>query len=126
MVKKTKKLKKFKYNSKKGGSYNIINNKRFSTSNPHNKNMVSKGVVHVTEAVGINMARGIGTGIANLFGNSGFESALYNDVKKKAFDKLSSMLSDPSFFVGNIKMDIETTQNTIFCHLIGTIYSNIN
>jgi len=119
MAKKTKKNK-----IKKGASYNIINNQRFSTSNPHNTNMVSKGVVHVTEAVGINMARGIGTGIANLFGNSGFESTLYDEVKKKAFDKLSSMISDPTFQVGNIKMDIETTTNTIFCHLIGTIYAN--
>lgn len=120
MVKKTK-----KNNIKKGGSYNnIINNQRFSTSKPQNTNMISKGIVHVTESVGINVARGIGTGFANLFGKSGFETTLYDEVKKKAFDKLSSMISDPSFFVGNIKMDIETTQNTIFCHLIGTIYTS--
>ena len=118
MHKKTKKNK----NKNGGGLGNIINNNRFTTSKPTHQNMVSKGIVHVTEAVGINMAREIGTSFANLFGRSGFESKLYDEVKKKAFDKLSSMMSDPTFHVGNIKMDLETTQNTIFCHLIGTIY----
>lgn len=120
MYKKTKKNK--NKNKNGGGLGNIINNNRFSTSKPTYQNMVSKGIVHVTEAVGINVAREIGTSFANLFGRSGFESKLYDEVKKKAFDKLSYMMSDPTFHVGNIKMDIETTQNTIFCHLIGTIY----
>jgi hypothetical protein len=110
---------------KKGGSntnINIINNNRLSTGKPTNKNMISKGIVHITEAVGINVAREIGTGFANLFGSSGFESTLYDEVKKKAFDKLSDMMSNEKLHVGNIKIDIETDKNTIFCHLVGTIY----
>tara|TARA_B110000285_G_C15052842_1_gene577947 strand:- start:420 stop:821 length:402 start_codon:yes stop_codon:yes gene_type:complete len=116
---------------KKGGSntnitnntnINIINNKRLSTGKPTNKNMISKGLIHITEAVGINLARDIGSGFANLFGSAGFESTLYDEVKKKAFDKLIEMMSNKKLYVGNIKLDIETDKNTIFCHLIGTIY----
>ena len=123
MAKKTKKNK-----IKKGGSnntntnINIINNRRFTTGKPTYKNMISKGLVHITEAVGINIARDIGSGFANLFGSAGFESTLYDEVKKKAFDKLSSMMTNKKLHVGNIKIDIETDKSTIFCHLVGTIY----
>tara|TARA_B100001142_G_C14045914_1_gene543913 strand:+ start:246 stop:629 length:384 start_codon:yes stop_codon:yes gene_type:complete len=121
-----KKTKKNKIKIKKGGSnnsnINIINHRRFSTGNPTYKNMVSKGLVHITEAVGVNIARDFGSGLANLFGSAGFESKLYDEVKKKAFDKLIYMMSDEKLHVCNIKIDIETDKNTIFCHLVGTIY----
>lgn len=124
-----KKTKKNKNKFLKGGSNtntntntNIINNRRFSTGKPTYKNMVSKGLVHLTESVGINIARDIGSGVANLFGSSGFESTLYDEVKTKAFNKLSSMMNNKKLYVGNIKIDIETDKNTIFCHLVGTIY----
>ena len=121
-----KKTKKNKIKIKKGGSnntnINIINNRRFTTGKPTYKNMISKGIVHITEAVGVNIARDIGSGFANLFGSAGFESTLYDEVKKKAFDKLLEMMSNKKMYVGNIKLDIETDKNTIFCHLIGTIY----
>ena len=41
----------------------------------------------------------------------------------KAFDKLEKIVSNTKYSVGNIKMDIETTDRTIFCHLVGTIYT---
>ena len=47
---------------------------------------------------------------------------LYDEVKTKAFKKLSKTLPDDKYHVGNIKIDIETDKNTIFCHLVGTIY----
>ena len=115
---------------KKGGSnntnINIISNSRFSTGNPIHNNLVSKGLVHITEAVGINIARDIGSGFANLFGSAGFETTLYDEVKKKAFDKLETMFSNEKLYVGNIKLDIETDKSTIFCHLVGTVYMKTN
>ena len=79
------------------------------------------GILHVTEAAGINALRGIGTGVANLFGEKGFDYTIYSNVKNKAFKKLFSKLKDGQK-IGNIKMDIETTRATIFCHLLGTVY----
>ena len=113
---------KLKNNKSGGGGNGIIVEERFSTGKPTYKNMISKGIVHITEAVGINVAREIGSGFANFFGSEGFESTLYDEVKKKSFDKLSDMMSNKKLHVGNIKIDIETDKNTIFCHLVGTIY----
>jgi len=79
------------------------------------------GIIHITEAGGINALRGIGTGVANLFGEKGFDYGIYSNVKNKAFKKLYSKLKDGQK-IGNIKMDIETTRATIFCHLLGTVY----
>ena len=109
-------------NKKNGGGTGIINNNRFTTGNPIYKNMISRGIVYITEAVGINVAREIGGQFANFFGEEGFESTLYDEVKKKAFDKLDRMVSNNKLYVCNIKIDIETDKNTIFCHLVGTIY----
>lgn len=50
--------------------------------------MEVKGIVHITEAVGINVARGVGTNLANFFGDEGFQSKLYDTVKANAFEKL--------------------------------------
>lgn len=99
---------------------NLILDNRFSTADI--KNGENKGLVHVTEAVGINFARDISTDFVNLFGSSGFESDLYDIVKQKAFNKLKNLVNKPNYCVGNIKIDIETTKSTIFCHLLGTIY----
>jgi uncharacterized protein YbjQ (UPF0145 family) len=104
-----------------GGSVNIFLNARFTTGPVKNANV--KGIVHITEAVGINIVRDVGTNFANFFGKSGFESKLYDEAKSKAFDKLEKMVSNKKYSVGNIKMDIETTDRTIFCHLVGTIYT---
>ena len=103
-----------------GGLVNIFSNPRFTTGPVKNANV--KGIVHVTEAVGINIVRDVGTNFANFFGKKGFESKLYDDAKSKAFDKLEKIVSNKKYSVGNIKMDIETTDKTIFCHLVGTIY----
>lgn len=103
------------------GSKNYIPAHNFSTGDIKNKKI--KGIVHVTEAMGINVVRGIGTGFANFFGKKGFESNLYDTVKTTAFKKLYKQIPE-KYFVGNIKMDIETTQSTIFCHLVGTVYEN--
>ena len=115
---------KSKMKTQRGGvskSKNYIPTRNFSTGDIKNKKI--KAIVHVTEATGINVVRGIGTGFANLFGKKGFESTLYDNVKTNAFKKLYQQVPD-KYSVGNIKMDIETTQSTIFCHLIGTVYEN--
>ena len=114
-----------KRTKKKGGSAstNIINNPRLSTGNIRKKNIKNKGLIHATEAIGINALRGFGTGIANLFGKGGFESKLYDDVKQAAFKIFENKLKEnPKLYIGNIKIDIETTKATIFCHLVGTMY----
>jgi hypothetical protein len=124
MVKRTKKLNNYKkkYNKKqKGGSPNFINGHNFTTGNI--SDLEVKGIVHITEAVGINVARGVGTNLANFFGDEGFQSKLYDTVKANAFEKLKNKVSS-KYIVGNIKMDIETTNATIFCHLIGTVYKH--
>ena len=122
-----KNLKKSKYSLKKnyrggGNKINVLVDSRFSTSSFDN--MKCKGIVHVTEAIGINVVRGMGTDFANLFGKAGFESELYDNVKQKALRKLKKLVSNKKYKVGNIKMDIETTNATVFCHLIGTVYQS--
>ena len=124
MVKRTKKLinqKRKTRKSQKGGSPNFIHGHNFTTGNV--SDMKVKGIIHITEAVGINVARGVGTNLANFFGDEGFQSNLYDTVKANAFKKLKNKVSS-KYIVGNIKMDIETTNATIFCHLVGTVYKH--
>ena len=123
MVKKTRKLinqKRKTRKSQKGGSPNFVSG-NFTTGNVDD--MKVKGIIHITEAVGINVARGVGTDLANFFGEEGFQSNLYDTVKDRAFKKLKEQVSK-KYVIGNIKMDIETTNATIFCHLVGTVYKD--
>ena len=101
---------------------NLFLNKRFITGSV--QGLEPKGIVHVSEAIGINAIRNAATDFANFFGSSGFESELYDKAKTNAFKKLKKIVSSKNYVVGDIKMDIETTQNTIFCHLIGTVYKH--
>jgi hypothetical protein len=115
--------KKIKYKIKnKGGSNNsnsnLIIDRRFSTGTMDGTTV---GLIHITESVGINLIRNMGTNVANLFGNEGYETVLYNNVKEKAFNKLKKIVNKDNYNVSNLKMDIETTDKTIFCHLMGTL-----
>ena len=74
--------------------------------------MKVKGIVHVTEAVGINAVRELGTGLANFFGKKGFESKLYDTVKENAFVKLNNQIPDK--YTGNIKGWILKPHNQLF------------
>ena len=91
-IKHNKTSKRFNRNSRKlknnksgGGGNGIIVEERFSTGKPTYKNMISKGIVHITEAVGINVARDMkqeefGTVINNLQINMENDTVQYNNL----------------------------------------------
>ena len=68
-----------------------------------NKKYKTVGIAHHTELAGINVIRDIGNDFANFFGQSGFDSNLYNkgriDAIKVVINKLSDkqILKDPKF-----------------------------
>ena len=68
-----------------------------------NKKYKTVGIAHHTELAGINVLRDIGNDFANFFGQSGFDSGLYNrgrnDAIKVVINKLSAkqILKDPKF-----------------------------
>jgi hypothetical protein len=68
-----------------------------------NKKYKTVGIAHHTELAGINVLRDIGNDFANFFGQSGFDSGLYNrgrnDAIKVVINKLSGkqILKDPKF-----------------------------
>ena len=68
-----------------------------------NKKYKTVGIAHHTELAGINVLRDIGDDFANFFGQSGFDSGLYNrgrnDAIKVVINKLSAkqILKDPKF-----------------------------
>ena len=68
-----------------------------------NKKYKTVGIAHHTELAGVNVLRDIGNDFANFFGQSGFDSGLYNrgrnDAIKVVINKLSAkqILKDPKF-----------------------------
>ena len=85
-------------------------------------NYKSVGIIHITESSGINVLRGIGTDVANIFGNKGFDNSVYDHLRKITFDKVNSTLNNKQK-VFNTRLDFGTNPQgtTIFLNLYGDL-----
>jgi len=85
-------------------------------------NYEDAGIIHATEAVGINIARTIITNVANAFGSKGIDLSRYDVARTAVLTKLLNNVPN-GYKVCNIKMDIENSaQNTsIHVHAYGSL-----
>jgi hypothetical protein len=101
-------------------SINVFMDKRLSTQPNEDRDYEDVGIVHATEAVGINMGRAIVTSIANTFGSKGVDLSRYDVCRQGALNKLLKELP-VGYKVSNIKMDIENGPQSIHVHAYGTL-----
>jgi hypothetical protein len=103
-------------------SSNVFSDSRLSTEPNQDMNYEEAGIVHATEAVGINMGRAFITDIANAFGSKGMDLSRYDICRTAVLTKLLNTVPN-GYKVCNIKMDIENSaQNTsIHVHAYGSL-----
>ena len=101
-------------------SINIFMDKRLSTQPNEARDYEDVGIVHATEAVGINMGRAFVTSIANTFGSKGIDLSRYDVCRQSALKKLLKELP-AGYKICNIKMDVENGPQSIHVHAYGTL-----
>ena len=101
-------------------SINVFMDKRLSTQPNEDRNYEDVGIVHATEAVGINMGRAFVTSIANTFGSKGIDLSRYDVCRQGALKKLLKELP-AGYKICNIKMDVENGPQSIHVHAYGTL-----
>lgn len=101
-------------------SSNIFNDTRLSTQPNEDMNYVDAGIIHATEAVGINMGRAFITGIANAFGSKGIDLSRYDVARTAVLTKLLNNVPN-GCKICNIKMDIENSPQSVHVHAYGSL-----
>ena len=101
----------------------IFSTTRISTDPNTDPNYKQIGLVHFSESAGINILRGFGTGVANMFGSKGFDNTIYDKLRNETIQKVNSMITQNQK-ICSCRMDFELgTNNTIiFHHFYGTLY----
>jgi uncharacterized protein YbjQ (UPF0145 family) len=81
------------------------------------------GIVHITTSRAVNLIRDVGTGLANLFGNSGFDNTIYDKARNEALTKLAEQIDTTNQKVSSLRMELTTaeTSSLFFIHLYGTL-----
>ena len=100
---------------------NVLINDRITTD-PNNNNSKYKeiGIIHTTEAVGINFVRGFVTNISNTFGLKGVDVSRYDVARNNIIKKLLGLIS-PKQKICNLRMEIDNTPQSIYIHAYGTL-----
>jgi hypothetical protein len=101
-------------------SSNVFNDTRLSTQPNEDSNYVDAGIIHATEAVGINMGRAFITGIANAFGSKGIDLSRYDVARTAVLTKLLNNVPN-GCKICNIKMDIENSPQSVHVHAYGSL-----
>ena len=81
------------------------------------------GLIHFTDAAGINIVRGVFTNVANVFGKKGFDNTIYDELRKTTLEKVQKLLK-PGQKICSCRMDFDVTPTNgmIFHHFYGTLY----
>lgn len=116
---------------KKGGE--SVNEYLFMTTNistqPNIDPMYEEiGIIHQTETAGINLLRGAVTNFANVFGASGIDTKIYDQLRNTLLDKIEKQLnqmknSGLALKVSNLRMDIDIQEAQLIMTAYGTLMS---
>ena len=112
--------KKDEYTIQEPKSLNVFDDTRLSTQPNEDPSYEDAGIIHATDAVGINFGRAIITNIANAFGSKGIDLSRYNLARTGVLKKL--LKETPlGYKICNIKMDIENTPQSVHVHAYGSL-----
>jgi hypothetical protein len=99
---------------------NVLINDRITTEPNNNTKYKEIGIIHSTEAVGINFVRGVVTNISNTFGLKGVDVSRYDVARNNVIKKLLNLIT-PNQKICNLRLDIENTPQSIHIHAYGTL-----
>ena len=73
------------------------------------------GIMHMTHAKGINVVRGFGTGIFNLFGAKGFDTVIFDEARTEALAEITKKMEEGGVKkLCNLRMDADTSNPAMF------------
>jgi hypothetical protein len=101
-------------------SSNVFSDPRLSTQPNEDMNYEDAGIIHATEAVGINLGRALITNVANAFGSKGIDLSRYDVGRTAVLTKLLNNVP-AGCKICNIKMDIENSPQSIHVHAYGSL-----
>ena len=94
---------------------------KISTELNKDKTYKREGILHFTDSVGINAARGLLTSISNFVGQKGLENVIYDKLRNTTLQKVDIILGDNRRCY-NTRLDFERNNDTLFLHIYGTVY----
>ena len=127
MKNKTQKIRKIKKSL--GGAtethINIYSTTKITTEPNTDSSYFPVGLVHFSDSEGINSVRGFATGVANIFGNKGFDNTIYDKLRNNTLSKVNSLIKQNQK-ICSCRMDFEIGgPQLIFHHFYGTLYEKI-
>ena len=94
---------------------------KISTEPNRDSNYYEAGVIHLSDATGINLVRGVITGISNVFGAKGIDNSVYDALRKQTLTSLQTMLKHDEK-ICNLRMDFDSpSPELLYHHLYGTL-----
>jgi uncharacterized protein YbjQ (UPF0145 family) len=73
------------------------------------------GIMHMTHAKGINVVRGFGTGIFNLFGAKGFDTVIFDEARTEALAEITKKMEEGGIKkLCNLRMDADSSNPAMF------------
>jgi uncharacterized protein YbjQ (UPF0145 family) len=73
------------------------------------------GIMHMTHAKGINVARGFGTVISNLFGAKGFDTVIFDEARTEALAEITKKMDEAGVKkLCNLRMDADSSNPAMF------------
>jgi hypothetical protein len=100
----------------------IYRTSKISTDPNVDPNYRKVGIVHYSDSAGINIVRGFGTGISNIFGAKGFDNTVYDTLRKQTLEKVKGLLTDNQI-ICSCRMEFDIgTPSMIIHHFYGTLY----
>ena len=116
-VKKLEQIRKISYKN------NILLNSKISTEPNLDPNYKNIGMIHITDSMGINVIREIGTEIMNIFGNKGFDNKIYDELRNESLHKINNFVNtNPNYKISNLRMEFSHVNvNLLVHHVYGTL-----
>jgi uncharacterized protein YbjQ (UPF0145 family) len=80
------------------------------------------GIMHLAHSKGINVVRGIGTGIFNFFGAKGFDTIIFDQARTEALAEISKKMEEQGIKkLCNLRMEADSSNPAMFVlNLYGT------
>lgn len=111
-----------KNRTKKGGNNDFIYiDPRLSTQPNTDTSYTEIGIIHVCDSIAINIIRQQITNILNTFGNSGFDSILFDQARNKCLQRLAGLIKENNK-ISNIRFEfISVDPSLITINAYGTL-----
>ena len=113
---------------KRGGNTSVLYfNKEISADPNFSPAYKSCGIITSTSIHGINVGRKMGTHLSNIFGQAGFETGVYESLRKEAIEKIhSEMRKEGIDRISSFRIEYIETPSHVIANCYGTALKLVN